>query len=78
MTTTPRFDHLVALTDRFGTFEHADHAIARREHGYCADDVARVLVVCTNEPRPSEAVRSLAQGSFAFLTESLNARGACR
>ena len=78
MTATPRFDHLVAITDRFGTFEHADHALARREHGYCADDVARVLVVTTNEPRPSEAVRSLAQGSLAFLTESLDARGACR
>ena len=78
MTTTPRFDHLVAITDRFGTFEHADHAQARREHGYCADDVARVLVVTANQPHPSEAVRSLAQGSLAFLTESLNSRGACR
>ncbi len=78
MTTAPRFDHLVAMTDRFGTFEHAEHAIARREHGYCADDVARVLVVTANEPRPSEAVRSLAQGSLAFLNESLDARGACR
>ena len=57
MTDGPRFDHLVRLTDRFGTFEHAEHATPRREHGYCVDDVARVLVVSAREPR-SERRRS--------------------
>ena len=41
----PVFDHLERLTDDRGLFEHALHAVPRREHGYCVDDVARGLVV---------------------------------
>jgi hypothetical protein len=78
MTNASRFDHLVALTDRIGTFEHAELAVARREHGYCVDDVARVLVVTAREPRPNEAVRSLAQGSLAFISDSMGTRGDVR
>jgi len=78
MTESPRFDHLVRLTDRFGTFEHAEHAEPRREHGYCVDDVARVLVVSAREPRPNASVRSLAQGSLAFVGDAMGPRGECR
>lgn len=78
MTPSPRFDHLVAMTDQYGTFEHAEGAVARREHGYCVDDVARVLLVASREPRPSEAVRSLAQSSLSFVTESMGPRGEIR
>ena len=78
MTDASRFDHLVAMTDRIGTFEHAEHTVPRREHGYCVDDVARVLVVAAREPRPNEAVRSLAQGSLAFITDSMGTRGEIR
>lgn len=74
----PRFDHLVALTDRFGTFEHAELTTPRREHGYCVDDVARVLVVCAREPNPIATVRSLAQGSLAFLGDAMGPNGDCR
>jgi len=63
--------HLVRLTDRFGTFEHAEHATPRREHGYCVDDVARVLVVSAREPQPNASVRSLAQGSLAFVGDAM-------
>ena len=49
-TPVPRFDHLLRLTDRRGTFEHACLAEPRPEHGYCTDDMARVLVVATREP----------------------------
>jgi hypothetical protein len=78
MTDAPRFDHLVALTDRFGTFEHAEHARPRREHGYCVDDVARVLVVTAREPNPNASVRSLAQGSLAFVGDAMEPHGECR
>ena len=78
MTESPRFDHLVALTDRYGTFEHAELASPRREHGYCVDDVARVLVVSAREPRPNASIRSLAQGSLAFVAEAMTPRGECR
>jgi len=41
----PNFSHLLSLRGPYGTFEHAKHAVARVEHGYCTDDVARVAVV---------------------------------
>ena len=31
-------------------FEHADHAVPRLEHGYCTDDVARLLIAIVREP----------------------------
>jgi len=36
----PSYLHLMALTDERGIFEHAEYDLARREHGYCVDDVA--------------------------------------
>ena len=63
----PRFDHLLDMTDEHGTFEHALHAEPRPEHGYCTDDMARVLVVASREPRPSPAVRRLLALSLRFL-----------
>jgi hypothetical protein len=39
------FDHLRALTDAGGLYEHAEGIAFRPEHGYCVDDVARGLVV---------------------------------
>jgi len=41
----PRYDHLRALTDAGGLYEHAERIYPRRECGYCVDDVARALVV---------------------------------
>ena len=48
----PIFDHLLRLTDRRGTFEHACLTEPRPEHGYCTDDMARVLVVADPRARP--------------------------
>jgi hypothetical protein len=76
--TSPPFDHLEAMTDRFGTFEHADHSTPRREHGYCVDDVARVLVVSAREPDHSAQVGRLATGALAFIKESQLGSGAVR
>ena len=39
------------MTDRYGTFEHADHATPRPEHGYCVDDMARLLLVTSRDAR---------------------------
>jgi hypothetical protein len=76
--TGARFDHLLALSDRMGTFEHADHAEPRREHGYCTDDVARVLVAVSREPVPGREVLELARVSFRFLADSQGVNGAVR
>ncbi|MGA2528379.1 MAG: glycosyltransferase [Acidimicrobiales bacterium] len=73
----PKFDHLLKMTDARGTFEHALYAEARPEHGYCTDDVARVLVVAAREPSVPE-VLELARTSLLFLTDAQGPDGAYR
>ena len=81
MTTTspaPVFDHLLRMTDRRGTFEHARLAEPRPEHGYCTDDLARVLVVATRQPDADGQVNGLAGIAVRFLNEAQTFGGACR
>ncbi|NMA92240.1 MAG: glycosyltransferase [Firmicutes bacterium] len=40
-----KLDHLRALTDDTGLFQHAHYTVPDREHGYCTDDNARALIV---------------------------------
>jgi hypothetical protein len=77
MTVAPRpsFAHIASMTDERGTFEHADHTQPRREHGYCTDDMARLLVVATREPEPDAVVRSLARTAFRFLSDAQGVDG---
>jgi hypothetical protein len=77
-TPVPKFDHLLRMTDRRGTFEHACLAEPRPEHGYCTDDMARVLVVATREPDTSGEVNGLAGAAVRFLNEAQAFTGACR
>ena len=74
----PNFGHLIAMTDERGTFEHALYREPRPEHGYCTDDMARVLVVATREPSGTPALRHLAVLSLRFLLEALGPQGQCR
>jgi hypothetical protein len=74
----PIFDHLLRLTDGRGTFEHACFAEPRREHGYCTDDMARVLVVATREPHSSGEVNRLAGVAVRFLNDAQSYAGPCR
>ncbi len=74
----PIFDHLLRLTDRRGTFEHARLAEPRPEHGYCTDDVARVLVVATRQPDTDGSVNGLAGVAVRFLNEAQTFAGPCR
>ncbi|MFZ1174944.1 MAG: glycosyltransferase [Mycobacterium sp.] len=81
MTTTspaPIFDHLLRLTDRRGTLEHARLAEPLPEHGYCTDDVARVLVVATRDREPDRALNGLAGVALRFLNDAQALTGACR
>ena len=66
------------MTDTRGTFEHACGAEPRPEHGYCTDDMARVLVVTTREPEASGDVNRLAGLAVRFLGEAQTLTGACR
>jgi hypothetical protein len=74
----PSFEHLVRMSDANGTFEHADLTRPRREHGYCTDDMARVLVVTSREPRPDAQVRALAHTALQFLVDAQGVGGASR
>jgi hypothetical protein len=81
MTASPAADpfaHILSLTDRHGTFEHADGAQPRREHGFCLDDVARVLLVAVREPDPSTEVRDLARSSIRFIADAQGVDGTFR
>jgi len=41
----PPFDHLIALSDDTGIFQHATFDVPNRAEGYCTDDVARAFIV---------------------------------
>ncbi len=69
------FDHLALLTDSRGVFEHADHDVPRREHGYCLDDVARALLVLVREPDPSPRVADLTETSLRFVEAAIDPLG---
>lgn len=76
--TLPSFGHVVSMSDEIGMFEHADHAVPRREHGYCTDDMARLLIVAVREPARSQAVRELSRTAYRFLAASQSATGRSR
>jgi hypothetical protein len=74
-TLAPSFAHLSALTDDRGVFEHAEFDVARREHGYCVDDVARALIVVSREPDQTPELARLAETYLTFLEKALQADG---
>ena len=75
---TPVFAHLLRMTDHRATFEHACIAEPRRDHGYCTDDMARVLVVTTREPDATGAVKGLAGKALQFVNDAQSHNGSCR
>ncbi len=78
LTPAPLFDHLLHLTDRRGTAEHARYAEPAIEHGYCTDDTARVLIVATRQDGVDYALNGLAGGALRFLNEAQSLTGECR
>jgi len=49
-----RFEHLRAMTDDTGLFQHAIHSVPDRLHGYCVDDNARALLLAAMLNRAGE------------------------
>lgn len=76
--TSRLFGHALALSNSNGMFEHADHNVPRREHGYCTDDVARLLVVTAREPERSEDVSQLARMALRFVADAQSTTGRSR
>ncbi len=73
----PNFQHLLSLRGPYGTFEHAKGRVARVEHGYCTDDVARVAVVVARQSdHPLEMeLEELLWSSLHFLELAQHANG---
>lgn len=78
MSADTRFDHLLAMSTPLGVYEHARLDQPRREHGFCLDDAARVLVVTAREPEPSAAVRHLTQRALDFVVAAGDREGRFR
>jgi len=78
MTEPADLRHIASMTDDFGTFEHADHTVAREEHGYCVDDMARILLVTSREVDRTPLVLGLAQRSLRFLADAQGPTGRTR
>ena len=69
----PVLDHLIALTDDVGVFQHAHSTIPNRANGYCTDDVARALIVAVEAARDratEQAGIKLGTTYLAFLHDA--------
>ena len=64
------FQHLLAISDSRGVFEHCQGGRPRVEHGYCVDDVARALIVLERVGDLTEELDRLAWVCLDFLRES--------
>lgn len=76
--TVHRFARVWAMSDAVGMFEHADHDRVRREHGYCTDDMARLLVVASREPGIDAPRRDLRRSGLRFLAAAQSPNGLIR
>jgi hypothetical protein len=74
----PAWRHVLTMSDSIGIFEHADHSAPRREEGYCADDVARLLIAIVREPDPGRELTDLARVCFRFLVDAQGVTGRVR
>ncbi len=65
-----RIDHLIAMCDDTGLFQHAVHSVPDRAHGYCVDDNARGLLLAVTLENSSEMnLPSLVTARFAAFVQ---------
>ena len=74
----PAWRHVLAMSDEIGIFEHADRSVPRREEGYCADDVARLLIAIVRESSPGRELTELARTCLRFLVDAQGVTGRVR
>ncbi|MDR3689535.1 MAG: glycosyltransferase family 4 protein [Fimbriimonas sp.] len=72
---TLQFEHLYALTNDVGIFQHATFTVPNRSEGYCVDDNARALMltayIADERPLTAELARSQAL-YLAFVCDAFN------
>jgi hypothetical protein len=74
---TSAFDHVDRMSDHRGLFEHAEGPTRRKEHGYCVDDNARLLVVTSRE-RDHGSPHRLSRLALAFVLAAQSTDGRSR
>lgn len=69
-----RLNHLRAMTDDTGLFQHALYTVPNRGHGYCTDDNARALIVTVMNWRlfKDEQICPLFRTYLSFLLDAYN------
>jgi glycosyltransferase involved in cell wall biosynthesis len=71
--------HLRRLTDDTGLLQHAAYSVPMRSHGYCADDVARGLIVAVRARdwihEEAQPAGSLVTTYLSFLEDAFVAQG---
>lgn len=72
------FDRLLQMSGAHGVYEHAVYEAPRLEHGYCTDDMARVLMVAVRERPVTGATTHLIRLSLRFLGDAQTVDGGCR
>ena len=70
-----KIDHVRALTDDVGIFQHARYTIPNRSHGYCTDDNARALIFALQAHRLTDQreLVDMAKIYLSFLESAFNA-----
>jgi hypothetical protein len=71
------FVHLDRMTDDRALFEHAKGTAARREHGYCTDDNARLLIA-VSRATPTKVITRLGRVALGFVLEAQDHDGRSR
>jgi hypothetical protein len=69
----PPLDHLAALTDDVGLFQHATYDVPNRSCGYCTDDVGRALIVACDaaaNPATAETGARLVRTYLSYLQDA--------
>jgi glycosyltransferase involved in cell wall biosynthesis len=66
--------HLNTMSDDTGLFQHANHSVPDRRHGYCIDDNARALLVASalNAPGEERMAETLCGRYAAFVQHAWN------
>jgi hypothetical protein len=74
----PELDHLVAMSDDVGLFQHATLDVPNRSCGYCTDDVGRALLIACDaavRPQSGEIGTRLMTSYLSFLHDAQLADG---
>jgi glycosyltransferase involved in cell wall biosynthesis len=63
-------EHLLAMCDDTGLFQHAVHCVPDRSHGYCVDDNARALLLaCALSRTDEQALPEILTARFASFVQ---------